>query len=116
LLQSVYRTNGKKPKNKIKGTFNKYKKQQMRISICPAYTEDGSSIRTYGANHGNGRGAKKGSMMNIKEKCYIYQFNRFNKLIQEQKHTKESDKHNSLIDIAARYQHTPTSTSLNTRL
>jgi hypothetical protein len=61
-------------------------------------------------------GAKKGRMMNIKENCSIYQFNNFNKLIQEQKHIKESDNRNSLFNILARYQHTPTITSLNTRL
>jgi hypothetical protein len=61
-------------------------------------------------------GAKKGSMMNMKENYYIYQFNYFNKLIQEQKQTKESNNQNSLFDIAVRYQHTPTSVSLNTRL
>jgi uncharacterized protein YgiM (DUF1202 family) len=59
-------------------------------------------------------GAKKGRMMNIKENYYIYQCNHFNKLIQEQKHTKESHNQNSLFDIAVRYQHTPTYTSLNT--
>jgi hypothetical protein len=50
-------------------------------------------------------------MVNIKENYYIYQFNHFNKLIQEQKYTKERDNQNSLFDIAVRYQHTPTSTS-----
>jgi negative regulator of genetic competence, sporulation and motility len=59
-------------------------------------------------------GAKKGRMMNIKENYYIYQFNHFNKLIQEQKHTKESHNQNSLFDITVRYQHTATSPSLNT--
>jgi hypothetical protein len=37
-------------------------------------------------------------MMNIKENyCSIYQFNHFNKLIQEQKHTKGSDNQNKTL-------------------
>jgi hypothetical protein len=61
-------------------------------------------------------GAKKGRMMNIKENYYIYQFNHFNKLIQEEIHIKDGDNQNSLFDIVVRYQHTPTIASLNTRL
>jgi hypothetical protein len=40
--------------------------------------------------------AKKGGIMNIKEDYHIYHFNKFNKLIEEQKHTKESN--NQLTD------------------
>jgi hypothetical protein len=38
--------------------------------------------------------AKKGRMINInmKENYYIYQFNHFDKLIQEQTHIREGDK------------------------
>jgi hypothetical protein len=61
------------------------------------------------------KGAKKGKMMNIKENYYIYQFNHFNKLIQEQKHIKEGDNQNSLFNIIVR-QPTPTATSLSTGL
>jgi hypothetical protein len=71
------------------------------------YSEHGSSIWTYGANHGNDRGgARKGRTMNTKENFYIYQFNHISKLIQEQKHTKEGDHQNSLFDIAVKL--TPT--------
>jgi hypothetical protein len=38
--------------------------------------------------------ATKGRTMNIKENFYMYQFNRDNKLIQEQKHTREDDHQN----------------------
>jgi hypothetical protein len=41
-------------------------------------------------------GARKGRTMNIKENFYICQFNHANKLIQEQKHTKDVDHQNSL--------------------
>jgi hypothetical protein len=34
-------------------------KNNRRISICPEYTKHGPSIRTHGANHGNGRGDQK---------------------------------------------------------
>jgi hypothetical protein len=44
-------------------------------------------------------GARKGRTVNIKENLYIYEFNDANKLIQEQKHTKEDDHQNSLFDI-----------------
>jgi hypothetical protein len=46
--------------------------------------------------------ATKGRMMNIKENFYIYQFNRTNKLIQEQKHIREGDHQNSLFDTAVK--------------
>jgi hypothetical protein len=48
-------------------------------------------------------GAKKGRMKNIKENYYINHFNHVNKLIEEQKHTKQSDNHNSLFDIVVRF-------------
>jgi hypothetical protein len=48
-------------------------------------------------------GAKKGRMINIKENYYIYHFNHVNKLIQAQKHTKESNNRNSLFNIAVRF-------------
>jgi intein-encoded DNA endonuclease-like protein len=60
--------------------------------------------------------AKKGSMMNIKENFYIYQFNHFNKVIQEQKHIRKSDNQSSLFDIVVRSQRMPTIRSLNARL
>jgi hypothetical protein len=47
-------------------------------------------------------GARKGRTMNMKENFYIYLFNYINKLIQEQKHTKESDHQNSLFDIVVK--------------
>jgi hypothetical protein len=47
-------------------------------------------------------GARKGMTMHIKENFYIYQFNHRNKLIQEQKDTKEGDHQNSLFDIAVK--------------
>jgi hypothetical protein len=58
-MKYIYRTYWKKPKNKIQRTLKKYKKQQIRFSICPAYTEHGPSIQTHEANHGNGRGGQK---------------------------------------------------------
>jgi hypothetical protein len=47
-------------------------------------------------------GARKGRTMNVKEYFYIYQFNHVNKLIQQQKHTKEGDHQNNLFDIAVK--------------
>jgi predicted GIY-YIG superfamily endonuclease len=52
--------------------------------------------------------AKKGNLVNIKENFYIFHFNKFNKLIEEQKHTKESETQNSMFDIIIKHQYTPT--------
>jgi hypothetical protein len=55
--------------------------------------------------------SKKGNLMNIKENFYIYHFNQFKKLIEDQKRTKESDNRNSMFDIIIKYQYMPTQTS-----
>jgi ferritin-like metal-binding protein YciE len=47
--------------------------------------------------------ARKGRTMNIKENFYIYLFNHVNKLIEEQKHTKEVDRQNSLFDLVVKH-------------
>jgi hypothetical protein len=47
--------------------------------------------------------AKKGNLMNIKENFHIYHFNKYNKLMREQKHAKESDNQNSMIDIIIKH-------------
>jgi hypothetical protein len=52
--------------------------------------------------------AKKGGIMNIKEDYYIYHFNKFNKLIEEQKHTKESNNQRNMFDLITQYQNTHT--------
>jgi hypothetical protein len=43
--------------------------------------------------------ARQGSIMNIKENCYIYQFRQIDELIEEQKSIKEKDNQNSMFDI-----------------
>jgi hypothetical protein len=43
--------------------------------------------------------AKKRNLMNIKENFHIYHFNKINKLIEEQKLTKESYNQNTMFDI-----------------
>jgi hypothetical protein len=55
--------------------------------------------------------AKKGNLMNIKENFHIYHFNQLNKLIEEQKHTKERDTQNSMLNIIIKHQNTTTQTS-----
>jgi hypothetical protein len=57
--------------------------------------------------------AKKGDIMNIKEDyhIYIYHSNKFNKLIKEQKHTKESNNQRNMFDLIIQHQNTPTLTS-----
>ena len=55
--------------------------------------------------------ANKGGIMNIKEDFHIYRFNKFNKLIEEQKHTKESNSQCNMFDLIIQHQNTPTSTS-----
>ncbi|PNF21348.1 hypothetical protein B7P43_G18100 [Cryptotermes secundus] len=57
--------------------------------------------------------AKKGGIMNIKEDFYIYQFNKFNKLIEEQKYKRESNslRSTSMFDLIIHHQNTPTLTS-----
>jgi hypothetical protein len=47
--------------------------------------------------------ARKGSIMNIKENCYIYQFKQLNELIEEQESIKENDSQNSIFNIAIRH-------------
>jgi hypothetical protein len=42
--------------------------------------------------------------MNIKENFHVYLFNHVNKLIQEQKHTKEGDRQNSLFDLVVKHK------------
>jgi hypothetical protein len=54
--------------------------------------------------------AKKGDIMNIKEDYHIYHFNKFNKLIEEQKHTKESINQRNMFHLII-HQNTPTLTS-----
>jgi hypothetical protein len=49
--------------------------------------------------------------MNTKENFQIYHFNKLNKLIEEQKHIKESDNQNSMFDIIVKHQYMPTQTS-----
>jgi hypothetical protein len=85
----MYRTNGKKPKIKIQITLKKYKKQERRIGICPAYNEHGPSVRTHGANHENGRGEDE----EYKRKLLHLS------IILEQKHAKESDNQNTHTNI-----------------
>jgi hypothetical protein len=46
--------------------------------------------------------------MNIKEDYYIYKFKKLNKLIEEQKNTKDNNNRNTLFDIALRHAYTPT--------
>jgi deoxyribodipyrimidine photolyase len=41
---------------------------------------------------------------------YIYYFNKFNKLIEEQKHTKESKNQRNMFDLIIQHQKTPTLT------
>jgi hypothetical protein len=60
--------------------------------------------------------ARKGSIMNIKENYYIYQFNQFNKLTEEQKCINEGDGQNSMFNIVIRHQYTPTQISQDTRV
>jgi hypothetical protein len=48
-------------------------------------------------------------MMNIKENCYIYDFNKLKKLIGEQKYTKEGTNWNSMFDIIHQYMPKQTS-------
>jgi hypothetical protein len=55
--------------------------------------------------------ARKGGIMNIKEDYHIYHFNKFNKLIEEQKHTKESNNQRNMFDLIIQHQNTPTLTS-----
>jgi hypothetical protein len=55
--------------------------------------------------------AKKGGIMNIKQDYHIYLFNKFNKLIQEQKHTKESNNQRNMFDLIIQHHSTPTLTS-----
>jgi hypothetical protein len=52
--------------------------------------------------------AKKGNLMNIKENFHIYDFNKLNKLIEEQKHMKERDNQNSMFEIITTHQYTLT--------
>jgi hypothetical protein len=54
---------------------------------------------------------KKGSIMNIKENFHVYRFNKLNKLIEEQKHTKESDNQYNMFDLIIQHQYMPTLTS-----
>jgi hypothetical protein len=49
--------------------------------------------------------ARKGSIMNIKENYYIYQFSQLNKLIEEQKCMEEGDSQNSMFNIIIRHQY-----------
>jgi hypothetical protein len=56
----------------------------------------------------------KGNLMNIKDNFYIYYFNKLNKSIEEQKHTKENDIRNSRFDIIT-HQYTPIQTSYGLR-
>jgi hypothetical protein len=108
---------GRNPRTRYKVHLRNIKKKQRRISVCPAYTKHGPSyMNPWSKSWKWARGPKKGRMMNIKENYYIYRFNHFNKLIHEQKHMREGDNQNSLFDIVVRYQHTPTTTSLNIRL
>jgi hypothetical protein len=58
--------------------------------------------------------ARKGNIMNIKENYYIYKFKQLEKLIEEQKSTKDNDNQNSMFDIALRHEYTPTKTSQGT--
>jgi hypothetical protein len=51
--------------------------------------------------------ARKGSIMDIKEDYYIYKFKKLNKLIEEQKSTKDNNQ-NNLFDIALGHECTPT--------
>jgi hypothetical protein len=51
---------------------------------------------------------RKGNTINIKEDYYIYKFKKLNKLIEEQKITKDNDNQNNLFDIALGHEHTPT--------
>jgi hypothetical protein len=56
---------------------------------------------------------RKGSIMNIKEVYDIYHFNKFNKLIEEQKHTKESNNKRHMFELIIQHRNTPTSKSQN---
>jgi hypothetical protein len=53
--------------------------------------------------------------MNIKENFYIYHFNKQYILIEEQKHTKESDNQNTMFDISTRPHKVMRHTGINTR-
>jgi hypothetical protein len=46
--------------------------------------------------------------MDIKEDYYIYKFKKLNKLIEEQKSTKDNNNQNNLSDIALGHEYTPT--------
>jgi hypothetical protein len=58
--------------------------------------------------------ARKGNIVNIKENYYIYKFKQLEKLIVEQKSTKDNDNQNGMFDIALRHECTPTKTSQGT--
>jgi hypothetical protein len=51
--------------------------------------------------------ARKGKIMNIKEDYYIYKFKKLNKLIEEQKITKDNDNQNNLFDITLGHEYMP---------
>jgi hypothetical protein len=58
--------------------------------------------------------ARKGNIMNIKEKYYIYQFKQFNELTEEWKSIKKII--TSMSDIALRYEYKPTRASQGTKV
>jgi hypothetical protein len=60
--------------------------------------------------------ARKGNIMNIKENYYIYQFEKLNELIEEQKSIKENNNENSIFDILIGHAYTPTRAPQGTRV
>jgi hypothetical protein len=52
--------------------------------------------------------ARKASIMDIKEDYYIYKFKKLNKLIEEQKSTKNNNNQNNLFDIVLGHEYTTT--------
>jgi hypothetical protein len=62
---------------------------------------------THDKNHGIEH-VEKGNLMTIKEKVYIHHFNQLNKLIEEQKYTKESDNQTRMVNILIKHQYMPT--------
>jgi predicted house-cleaning noncanonical NTP pyrophosphatase (MazG superfamily) len=110
VAKSVHRSNWQKTNNKIQRTHKKCKTKQRQSAFAQHILKE---------RHQRGpitimemiEKAKKGSIMNIKEDFHIYHFNKLNKLIEEQKHIKESKNLRNMFDLIIQHQNTLTSTS-----